>query len=155
MTLETAVVGIDGSEGSLHAVTWAAGLLQSLNARAIATHVVSRTWLIELSALQIDTEDLIRRERASLVGPWTSAFREASVNYSTELAQGDPATELIRVATEHHADAIIIGGTHHSGVRDALLGGTAHRVVNRCGLPVMVVPFPSAPRPPRTVPIPG
>jgi nucleotide-binding universal stress UspA family protein len=155
MAIRDVVIGVDGTNGAQHAMEWAAPLMHELDAHVVAVHVISRTWLTELSALQIDTDEMIHRQRAQLVGPWTQPLRDASVRYTTECVRGDPPTELLGIAVQRHADLIVIGGTHHSGMRDALLGGTAHRVVNRTGIPVVVVPLATEPRPPAVVPIPG
>jgi nucleotide-binding universal stress UspA family protein len=155
MSIEQMVVGVDGTEGSNHATEWAAKLAKEVDAHVIAVHVVSRTWLMELAAMQLDTDSLVKEQRAKLVGPWTEIFRRLPVRYTTELVNGDPATELLRVATERHADLVVIGGTHHNRFRDALLGGTAHRVVNRCGIPITMVPLAVPDRPARHVPLPG
>ena len=56
---------------------------------------------------------------------------------------------------ERLVSLIVIGGTHHTGLRGAILGGTAHRIVNHALIPVVVVPL-EPHRTPRTdVPIPG
>ena len=155
MAIERIILGLDGTEGSKHAAEWAAQAAHDVGAGVIALHVVSRTWLIELAALQIETDNLAREQRAKLVGPWTEPLRRAGVRYTTELVSGDPATELLRVAQVRHADLVVIGGTHHHGIREALLGGTAHRILDRSGIPVTVVPLPVPARPARYVPIPG
>ena len=155
MAIERIILGVDGTEGSKHATEWTAQMARDVGARIIALHVVSRTWLIELAALQIDTDNIAREQRAKLVGPWTEPLRRMAVHYTTELVSGDPATELLRVAQVRHADLVVIGGTHHHGIREALLGGTAHRILDRSGIPVTVVPLPVPARPARYVPIPG
>ncbi len=156
MSIGQIVVGVDSSEGARRAAAWSAALAGKLGAHVTAVHVVSQTWLVELGALQVDTDELVRQARVELTGTWTAPFRDADLHYTVELAQGDPATELLRVAAERNADLIVIGGTHHSGFRDALLGGTAHRVVNRGAIPVAVIPVePGDEAKKRGVPIPG
>jgi nucleotide-binding universal stress UspA family protein len=155
MAIERIVVGVDGTQGSQHAAAWAASMAASVNARVVAVHVVARTWLMELSAMQLDTDRLVKEFRAKFLGPWTESFRRASVHYTCEFLSGDPASELLRVAHERHADLVVIGGTHHSGFREALLGGTAHRVVNRCRIPITIVPLEVPVHPARHVPLPG
>jgi nucleotide-binding universal stress UspA family protein len=155
MPIKQLVVGVDGTAASRRAVQWSAELAAAVDAQVVALHVVVRSWLIELGALQIDTTELLARVRAQLTEEWTEPLRDLGVRYTTTLVEGDPATELLAAVTTRHADLVVIGGTHHSGVRDALLGGTAHRVVNRCAIPVVVVPEPGHERPERLPPIPG
>src|SRR5437899_6288287 len=118
VAIERIVVGVDGTDGSQHAAAWAASLAGAVDAQIIAVHVVARTWLIELSAMQLDTDRLVKEFRAKFLGPWTESFRRSSVHYTNEFLSGDPASELLRVAHERHADLVVIGGTHHSGFRE-------------------------------------
>ena len=52
-------------------------------------------------------------------------------------------------------DMIVIGGATHGTLHHALLGGTAHRIVNRSPVPVLVVPSAPDGAGPDWVPIPG
>jgi nucleotide-binding universal stress UspA family protein len=155
MTLERMVVGVDGSEGAQRAVRFAADLAASSGAHVHAVHVVSNTWLIELAALQVHTDSLIAEARTQLVGEWTAAFRDSGVDYSIDLLRGDPGRMLVEYTVSHHGHLIVVGASRHSGLHDELLGGTAHHVVNRSSIPVLVVPREATPRPDRPVPIPG
>src|SRR5881296_3446995 len=51
-----------------------------------------------------------------------------SEEMKTELARGDPATGLIRAATEHNADLIAMSTHGHRFISDVILGATADRV---------------------------
>jgi nucleotide-binding universal stress UspA family protein len=134
-------VGVDGSDGSQHALRWAAELAKALDAHVLAVHVVPEGWLLELNAIQLKTDALVADRRAKLLGEWTEVLRDQGVAYSTELVHGHLSTELGRRAEELHADLIVVGGRH-----------TAHRVANHCKSPVVVVPEPGGEP---EVPIPG
>jgi nucleotide-binding universal stress UspA family protein len=155
MTLERILVGVDDSNGAQHALRWCAELAASNNSHVYAVHVVSNTWLIELGALQMDSAPVIARARANMVGPWTDPLRERGVEYSTDVVVGDAASLLLGRATERHADLIVLGASRHRSLRDELLGGTAHRVVNRSSIPIAVVPAPVDPSKTTWVPLPG
>jgi len=156
VAIKRIAVGVDGSDGSLHALSWAADLAKSLGAQILAVHVVPQSWLVELNAFQLKGDELIAQRRAELVGEWTDVLRKDGVNHSTELVRGNPATDLIRLAQDHHADLIVVGGSRHHGPRrDSLLGHTSHRVANHSTLPVVVVPVPADGTETDWVPIPG
>jgi nucleotide-binding universal stress UspA family protein len=155
MGVERILIGVDGSEGAQRALRTGADLAAVTRARVFAVHVVSNTWLIELAALQFDTRPLIHNARAQLVGPWTAVLRDLGVDYSTDALNGDPGAVLVEYAGSHHADLIIVGASRHSSLRNDILGGTAHRVVNRSTIPVLIVPTPQEERKDRWVPIPG
>jgi nucleotide-binding universal stress UspA family protein len=135
-------VGVDGSDGSDHALTWAAELAESVGAEILAVHVVPQSWLVELEAFQVKTDQLVAERRAKLLGEWTDGLRKQGVAYSAEFGSGNPAAELLRIAREHHADVIVVGGSPHHGIRRDAIGHTAHRVANLSPLPVVVVPLP-------------
>jgi nucleotide-binding universal stress UspA family protein len=65
-------------------------------------------------------------------------LRETGAVGSVEWSLGDPAGELLRLATERHASAIVVGAHHHSAL-DRLLGGdTAANVMRDAGCDVIV-----------------
>jgi nucleotide-binding universal stress UspA family protein len=155
MKLERILAGVDGSPVAQQALRWAADLAVMNGAHVHAVHVVSDAGLVELDALQLDSTPVIRRARANVVGEWTQVLRERGVEYTTSVLVGNPATELLGSIAKYHADLAVLGASRHSGLRDELLGGIAHRVVNRCDVPVVVVPLPKEDTGPAWVPIPG
>jgi nucleotide-binding universal stress UspA family protein len=156
MAIERIAVGVDGSEGSQQALIWAADLAKSLNAQILAFNVVPQSWLIELNAFQLKADELIAQQRARLVGEWTDVLRARGVSHFTELVRGNPATDLLRLAQEHHADLVVVGGSrHHGPLRDSVLGHTSHRIANHSTVPLVVVPVPADAGDADWVPIPG
>ncbi len=141
----TIVVGIDGSPGSDEAVRWVAEHGPLLNARVTAVHVVSRVDLWDLAALQVDSAPGLEDRRKKARGEWTEPLRLAGLRVNARIVRGDPAMELLRVGNERLADLIVIGAKNHTGVRDIVLGGTAHKVANHARRPVLLVPAPSRP----------
>ncbi|HEV2986559.1 MAG TPA: universal stress protein [Vicinamibacterales bacterium] len=55
------------------------------------------------------------------------------------LAMGDPATELIKVATERSVDLIAMSTHGHRFIKDVLLGATADRVRHLVKVPVLLL----------------
>jgi nucleotide-binding universal stress UspA family protein len=154
-SFERLVAGVDGSDGAQRALRWCADLAAKTNAHVHAVHVASSTWLLELAALQFDTRPMIDELREKMTGEWTEVLRDRHLVYTTDVLQGDPATMLLQTAESQHADLVVVGASRHSGLRDELLGGTAHRLVNLAAVPVVVVPTPASEREQRWVPIPG
>jgi nucleotide-binding universal stress UspA family protein len=156
VAIKCIVVGVDGSEGSEHALSWAAELARTGDVQILAVHVVPESWLLELNAFQFKADDLIAERRAKLVGEWTEVLRKQGVGHSTALVHGNPATDLLRLAHEHHADLVVVGGSrHHGPLRDSVLGHTSHRVASHATLPVVVVPVPADGTKTDWVPLPG
>jgi universal stress protein A len=53
---------------------------------------------------------------------------------------GDPAHEVLRYATRHRIDLIVVGTHGRTGVSRVLLGSVAERVTRGAACPVLVVP---------------
>src|SRR5689334_21640025 len=63
---------------------------------------------------------------------------------------GDPAEEIVLYAAAHSIDLIVVGTHGRTGVRRALLGSVAEGVIRGSRRPVLVVPMPRVPVPPKT-----
>ena len=138
--MDTIVVGIDGSRGSLVAARWAAAQAHGREAHVIAVYAIPRTELWSMSAVQINIDKVIAEFRELLDGQWTAALRRADVDYTTQVVRGDPATELLRTAKRANASMLVLGSKSHGALADMIVGGTVHKVINRSTLPVVVVP---------------
>ena len=90
--------------------------------------------------LRFNTDELLTELRELLDGPWAAPLREAGVEYTTELVGGDPALELLRVAERVDASMLVLGSKGRSTLADLVVGGTVHKLINRCTVPVVVVP---------------
>ena len=58
---------------------------------------------------------------------------------SIELAMGDPATELIRLAEERHADLIAMSTHGHRFLNDLVRGTTVSKVRHQVRIPVLLL----------------
>lgn len=61
------------------------------------------------------------------------------------LAEGDPATEILRIAQERQTDLIVMGTHGRTGLRRFLMGSVAEQLVRRATCPVLTVPQPFPP----------
>ena len=137
------VVGVDESERSRCAVEWAVDLATDLGASVRAVHVASSSVLWQFAAMQYDADRYLDDVR-HLLDRWTKALHDAGVPYKTQLVQGDPAIELLQIADAVDAYAIVVGSRKHPTLHDLIIGGTAHKLVNRARRPVVLVPPPAA-----------
>ena len=61
---------------------------------------------------------------------------------SAEVAEGDPAAEILRKADELGADLVVMG-THGKGLlAHAFLGSVAEKILHRIKIPVLTIPIP-------------
>jgi nucleotide-binding universal stress UspA family protein len=68
------------------------------------------------------------------------------------VAAGDPVAEIVRVATDIHADLVVMGTHGRRGIRRLVLGSVAEGVVRRAQCDVLVVRQPETPIPGEDVP---
>jgi nucleotide-binding universal stress UspA family protein len=131
------LAGVDGSATSLRAGAFAAGLARRERARLVCVFVQTAPAYLAvpggLPTLVPDADDATGLRR--LVADGASYHGVA-----TELVvtRGDPFTELSRLATELHADLVVVGASTHAGHR--LIGSLAVRLVRAGRWPVTVVP---------------
>ena len=77
------------------------------------------------------------------------ALREAAdgvpddLSVTTQLLDGDPARELLRLAREGDFDVIVMGSRGRGRVTAALLGSVSNRVMHDARVPVIVIHRPS------------
>jgi nucleotide-binding universal stress UspA family protein len=138
--MSTIVLGLDGSSGSQAAARWAANMARETGAEIVAVHAVPRSELWTLAAFQVDAQPIVDELRQLLEGPWTAGLRKAGVTYTTRVLRGDPAVELLRVASRLNATVLVLGAKRSSAVRDLVVGGTVHKIINRSSMPVVLVP---------------
>ncbi len=63
---------------------------------------------------------------------------DPTVSCTHRLTIGDPAGEIVRIATEEGAEMIVLGTHGRSGVTRMLMGSVAEAVVRRAPCPVLV-----------------
>jgi nucleotide-binding universal stress UspA family protein len=73
---------------------------------------------------------------------WTDALVHAGIPRSTlesEIALGEPASEILAAADRIHADLIVVDRPHEGGLRRALFGSITRDVIRHAKHPVLVV----------------
>lgn len=136
------LVGVDDSTTSLRAAAYAVGVARRQGAKLTIVYVGP---LVPMAGAVPGTADVIAAERETFeetAGELRSraeeAARERAVDITFVAAQGDPYSEIKRVADETRADAVIVGASTKAGHR--LIGSIAVRLVRSGRWPVTVVP---------------
>jgi nucleotide-binding universal stress UspA family protein len=134
------VLGVDPATDTTPLIEWTARLATELAASVTAVHVLSRAVLWTISGFQGDFNAYIRNVRDRLDHGEMARLWELGVAADLEVRRGDPAHELVETARRVDADMIIIGGTHHHALHDAVVGDVRYRVERHSPVPVVVVP---------------
>jgi nucleotide-binding universal stress UspA family protein len=84
--------------------------------------------------------DYYVEETAKVIDPVKAQLAEHGItNYSIEERRGPPAEEIAACASEFGADLIMMGTRGHGGLRRAILGSVATKVVAESDVSVLLV----------------
>jgi len=139
------LVGIDCSECSDRALSYAADWAESAGARLFVAHVIQ--WSpFSFTTAQENEERHMRREKEldrahrEIVDPVVTALRERGIDAAGVIRHGHPAETLCDVADEHGVTHIVVGKTGSSRIRAQLFGSVANSLIQISQRPVTVVP---------------
>jgi universal stress protein A len=137
--------GIDFSETSRVAMREAADLARRFDAELALVHVfeLPRPSMVAVDMLAVEPEDLAKRRAAQLqeeIAPWKAeAERICEKPVFTDVVPGDPASELVRFASERGFDVIVVATHGRTGLSRVVLGSVAEHVVRHAPGTVIVV----------------
>lgn len=86
-----------------------------------------------------DTSTEVVVEHQRLADEAASRLKSAGRNATVRVVQGDPAAELLRVASEAEADLIVVGTHGRTGLRRLFAGSVARNVMVHAPCSVLVV----------------
>jgi nucleotide-binding universal stress UspA family protein len=136
------LVGIDDSTTSRRATAYAVGLARRQGAKVTAVYVAPVASLATATPGGADLAAARRNAFSQIADGMRRRFEEASKELGVSITfiatEGDPFTELRRIADETRADAVVVGASAHAGHR--LIGSLAVRLVRAGRWPVTVVP---------------
>jgi nucleotide-binding universal stress UspA family protein len=133
------LVGVDGSDTSLRAGAYAAGMARRQHARLVVLYVRPYSAAAGMSAgaasSMQEAQDSVAaelRETAEEQGP------RLGIDIVFVERVGNPFAEIVRLADEIQADAVIVGASTKAGHR--FVGSLAVHLVRASRWPVTVVP---------------
>jgi nucleotide-binding universal stress UspA family protein len=133
------MVGVDGSETSMRAGAYAAGMARRQGSRLIAVYVIPTATisaqLAQTAAAMIQTHDEVARQLRIAV---EEGAAHIGITAGFVLRRGNPYRELLAVADEMRVDAVVVGASMQSGRR--FVGSLAARLVKDAKWPITVVP---------------
>ncbi|CAM5605996.1 hypothetical protein SVIRM249S_06000 [Streptomyces viridochromogenes] len=134
------VVGVDGSDSSLRATAYAAGLARRQRALLALVYVQPVvTAGVALGAPVGETTDEIAEELIAYLREGTERVKGIfDLRWEFHTFRGDPYGGLVKAADELKADAVVVGASEQAGHR--IVGSVAVRLVKAGRWPVTVVP---------------
>ncbi len=140
LTIRTVIHPTDFSENSDYAFRVACSLARDYGARLVLVHVTPNAVLSgELAAVPPRPPEVwqtLREELANLRAP------DAGVKVEHHLKEGDPATEILRLAQETKADVIVMGTRGRTGLGRVLMGSVAEQILRKAPCLVLTVRLP-------------
>jgi nucleotide-binding universal stress UspA family protein len=138
LAIRTILHPTDFSEHAARAFKLACTLAREHGARLIVLHVATSPPIVLPDGVVSDynVDDYLAGLRAELKRVQAS---DSAIGVEHRLEQGDPATEIIRVATDVNADCIVVGSHGRTGLLRLLLGSVAEQVMRKAPCPVLTV----------------
>jgi nucleotide-binding universal stress UspA family protein len=136
------MLAVDGSEGALEAVRHALRLVQSgLKASFVLANVQEPASLYEVVVAHNAEviEQVSEAAAAHSLAPAQSLLGAAALAFETEIGHGDPGHVLVDIAERCECDLVIIGARGMEPYDGGSLGPVVSSVLQRAGVPVMVV----------------
>jgi nucleotide-binding universal stress UspA family protein len=139
LPIHTILHPTDFSEPSRYAFELACNLARGLSARLVLVHVGTPPAVVGHAVLmpvlakeQEELEERLQQLTAS----------DGNLGVEHRFEQGDPASEILRVAHESRADLIVMGTHGRTGLGRLLMGSVAEQVVRQALCPVLTVRIP-------------
>ena len=135
------VAGLDGSDSSMRAGAYAAGLARRQGAKLALVYIkplpasMSPAVAVGMQQASDATADDLRRQ----IEQATARLPEGTLaNWEFHVGEGDAYLGLVEYATKLKADAVVIGASQKAGHK--ILGSVGVRLVKAARWPVTVVP---------------
>jgi len=132
------LVAVENSPADRTILNHVRGLAALTGAELLLVHVADGFAARHFDDLDLRESEEMQKDRAYLDG-LSSELTAQNLRVSTELAMGDPATELIRLAEARRADLIAMSTHGHRGLNDLLRGTTVSKVRHEVRIPVLLL----------------
>ncbi|MGM0590413.1 MAG: universal stress protein [Halobacteriota archaeon] len=132
------LVPVDGSPPSFSALEFA--LEEWPDAEVTVLTVIDPTEAGESrTVIPSDSEEWFQRAKQRAGSLFEEASERAARPLQSMIEVGHPSKTIVRTATEHDFDHVVIGSHGRKGVSRILLGSVAEQVVRQSPVPVTVV----------------
>jgi nucleotide-binding universal stress UspA family protein len=132
------LVAVENSPADRTILTHVRELARLTRAEILLVHVADGWAARHFNQLKLRESEEMRADREYL-DRLASELSAGSLTVATELAMGDPATELIRLAEERKADLIAMSTHGHRFLNDLLRGTTVNKVRHVVKIPVLLL----------------
>jgi len=132
------LVAIENSEADRTILAHVARLAKLTGAELLLVHVADGWAARHFDDLKLRESEEMKADRAYL-DRLKQQLSEHGLTVETQLATGDPATELVRAAEAQSVDLVAMSTHGHRFLADVLHGATADRVRHLVKVPVLLL----------------
>jgi len=132
------LVAVENSPADRTILTHVRELASLTGAELLLVHVADGWAARHFDQLKLRESEEMKADRAYLER-LAAELTAASLKVATELAMGDPATELIRLVEERKVDLIAMSTHGHRFLQDLLRGTTVDKVRHLVRVPVLLL----------------
>jgi nucleotide-binding universal stress UspA family protein len=132
------LVAVENSPSDRTILSHVSGLAELTHAKLLLVHVADGWAARNFDQLQLRESEEMKADREYL-DRLQAELAARGFTVETQLAMGDPATELIRVAEQESVDLIAMSTHGHRFLSDLLHGTTADRVRHLVKVPVLLL----------------
>ncbi|MSU64913.1 MAG: universal stress protein [Opitutus sp.] len=132
------LVALENSRADETLVPHITELARLLGSELLLVHVADGFAARNYAQLKLAESDEMKSDR-SYLEEQARRMRISGLTVSTELALGNPPTEILKSAQTHHCDLIAMTSHGHKLLGDIFLGSTIDRVRHNTAIPILVV----------------
>jgi nucleotide-binding universal stress UspA family protein len=132
------LVALENSDADRTVIDHVQQLAKLTGADLLLVHVADGWAARHFDELKLRESEEMTADRAYLRRT-QEELSSAGLKVRAQLAMGDPATELVRVAAAEHVDLIAMSTHGHRFLNDLLRGATADRVRHNVTVPVLMI----------------
>ena len=146
MEIRRILFATDFSEGSSHALPYAADIARQYGAKLFLVHVIydvamSAGWYVPHVSIDEIYNDMEKSARAELEKSFVDEMRGLG-DIERVVLKGIPYEEISKFAGEKKIDLVVLGTHGRRGIDRMLFGSTAEQVVRNAPCPVLSVRVP-------------
>jgi nucleotide-binding universal stress UspA family protein len=138
------VVGVDGSDQSIHATRVAAGIARARDAELAIVTVVRPPegwWGVVGSPPTAEAlGDALSDAQQQVLDKTVASVDLEGISYDTFEEIGDPSQRLIEACDQMDADLLVVGRRGAGFIKRVVVGSVAKHVVDEAPCPVLIVP---------------
>ena len=132
------LVAIEHSAADAAILAHVRELARLCHAHLVLVHVADGWVARNYNELQLRESEEMRDDRRYLE-EITAGLQGAGLRVTWRLGMGDPASEILRMASEANADLIAMATHGHRGLEDLVRGTTVNKVRHAATVPVLLL----------------